>query len=241
MKIKVSPKQGFTLIELLVVISIIAILAGIALPAFTQVMEKGNQTKALSNAKQIYVGLKLFSGDYDGEFPNKVWETDKSYGAATTKLSDGSTSNDAYRWIVPEYIKSENIFFLAKSKWSEKTPDENTANGEALNKGENHWAYVRDLTDTSNPNFPIIADGMNEAKTGYPVGETAKGGVWKGKAAIVIRVDGSGKVERTKMTASNTLGIVEGSVGATNPDDIFKTGLPNWLATSQKILNPEPL
>ena len=52
---------AFTLIELLVVITIIAILASIALPAFTSVQQKGKQTKALSNAKQIAIALRLGS------------------------------------------------------------------------------------------------------------------------------------------------------------------------------------
>ena len=57
---------AFTLIELLVVITIIAILASIALPAFTSVQQKGKQTKALSNAKQIAIALRLYASDHDG-------------------------------------------------------------------------------------------------------------------------------------------------------------------------------
>ena len=52
--------SAFTLIELLVVITIIAILASIALPVFNGVTERANQTKDLSNAKQIGIALKLF-------------------------------------------------------------------------------------------------------------------------------------------------------------------------------------
>ncbi|MGB8168613.1 MAG: prepilin-type N-terminal cleavage/methylation domain-containing protein, partial [Chthoniobacteraceae bacterium] len=64
-----SKQHAFTLIELLVVISIIAILAGIALPVFGEVQIRGAQTKALSNAKQVGLACKLFAQDYDGNFP----------------------------------------------------------------------------------------------------------------------------------------------------------------------------
>ena len=66
-----NPHSAFTLIELLVVITIIAILASIALPVFNGVTERANQTKDLSNAKQIGLALKLFASDNNGAFPSK--------------------------------------------------------------------------------------------------------------------------------------------------------------------------
>src|SRR5580765_2906660 len=99
--------SAFTLIELLVVITIIAILASIALPVFNSVTERANQTKDLSNAKQIGLGLKLFAGDNDGKFP-----------VATTN------ANTAFAQLVPQYVATEKVFYLAKSAWTPTPPDE---------------------------------------------------------------------------------------------------------------------
>ncbi len=109
---KTSKTNAFTLIELLVVISIIAILAGIALPVFGQVQVKGAQTKALSNAKQIATALKLYAIDNNGQFPSY----DLKNGVPDT-TSAVNSANDAFSQLIPDYIPQEDIFWLAKSKW----------------------------------------------------------------------------------------------------------------------------
>ncbi len=60
-------KSAFTLIELLVVISIIAILAGIALPVFNKVLEKGHATTCLNNLKQLGIGTMAYLSDHDDQ------------------------------------------------------------------------------------------------------------------------------------------------------------------------------
>lgn len=51
------------------VVAPVAIAAGMALPVFSKVQDKGKATKSLSNAKQIGLACKLWALDNDGAFP----------------------------------------------------------------------------------------------------------------------------------------------------------------------------
>ncbi len=60
--------KGFTLIELLVVVGIIAMLAGIILPAVTGALRRADISRAEHEMSQIRNGIKAYYGEY-GRFP----------------------------------------------------------------------------------------------------------------------------------------------------------------------------
>ncbi|MCK6487169.1 MAG: type II secretion system GspH family protein [Planctomycetes bacterium] len=62
-------QRGFTLIELLVVISIVAILAGMLLPAVNLVRSAAKQANCISNNRQIGLALINYTTDWEGAFP----------------------------------------------------------------------------------------------------------------------------------------------------------------------------
>jgi len=200
--------KGFTLIELLVVIGIIALLASIALPAFSSVQVKAQQTKALNNAKQIGFACRAFGTDNNGQYPSYP-ETSGSINLAGGQVTN---SNDAFNCLIPTYLGTIQCFYQAGSAetpGSKAPPDPSFAPAtgvgsqsatSALPSGQslNHWAYETGMSDTSNSTFPLITDDPSTVKSPvtWAASPTAKGGVWKGKQAIVVHVDDSASVDQ---------------------------------------------
>jgi type II secretory pathway pseudopilin PulG len=170
-------------------ITVIAILASIAVPVYSVIQARAARTKALAQAKQIHLALAEYAIDHNGLFP--------------TAQSD---SNSAFRQLFNDRFQDERIFYVPGCAFHEslapgQTKPDNDVGAPpdyvyGLERGENHWAYVTGLNNGSEGHLPLVADGFSHAIGQYSDNPQEIGGVWEGEAAIVIRVDGSGKMEK---------------------------------------------
>ncbi len=85
-----TSRRSFTLIELLVAISIIAILAALALPFLQSARVYAARTQSLSNMRQVGLGLRLYCGDHDGLLPGRTVGTSDKWPILLTNYLSGT-------------------------------------------------------------------------------------------------------------------------------------------------------
>ncbi len=218
-------------------ITIIGILAGIALPVFNTVQIKGSQTKSLAQAKQIGLALKLFAGDNDGVYPRM--------GVPAALAADPTTANDAFAPLFPAYTQSESIFGNKLSRWQTGTGPDNVIDqtytgqpNQTLKAGENVYSYMLGLSDASNPASPLVFDAPRDATGTYDKNPANRGGVWSGTKAVIIRLDNSGQLQNLDSTTLQVLAPDPSSNSAT-PVNILNPQTNTSLGAACRLLLPK--
>ncbi len=174
--------RAFTLIELLTVITIIAVLAAVAVPGINTAMEMANASAGMQNARQIGIGLRGYAMDSGGLFPYE----ENDLGESIT------SSNAAFRDLI-DYIDDERVYAARGSAWGAEADNKDPY----CSPGEVHFSYVGGLDTSSKSWWPLVVDGTDGSGT-YTREPGQRGGLRKGKKAVVLRVDGSAAAERLK-------------------------------------------
>lgn len=73
MKIKLKNLKGFTLIELLSVIAVVAVLSAILIPVLSQFRSKSDNTKCMSNLRQLALASRLYANENKGNPGMDTW------------------------------------------------------------------------------------------------------------------------------------------------------------------------
>lgn len=168
-------KHPFTLTELLVVISIIAILAGLMLPALNRSRISALATACSSNLKQVGASFTLFANDNEDKLPPA------DFGGKIGKIGEQSKSEDALLQSTgdtrPWYGE------LARKKYLDKAP----------------FADAR-KTDRTVVNCPVLSGNNPGAFNAYgvPKGTAAYGTLVGSDTDIYYRI-------RTEMDSSFAL------------------------------------
>ncbi|MEM7625002.1 MAG: type II secretion system protein [Planctomycetota bacterium] len=118
---------GFTLIELLVVIGIVALLIGLLLPVLGMARDTAQQTRDLSNLRQIMTAYTLYQNDHDGHVMWGFPPTTLGGTAVEIRLPDGTAESglvaQRYPWRLAGYL--QDVWAILHSHYP--TPEDTTA------------------------------------------------------------------------------------------------------------------
>lgn len=180
-------RRAFSLLELMTVVSIMAVLATISFPGIQIAMTNAQLARTTAHVRSIAMGLRGWAADNEGVFP----AGEDFYGEEIT------SSNDAFRDLLPDYIDNEQIFAVARSAWGPSADNRIDDRAEVLEPGENHFAYIAGLHDTSRSNWPLVVDGTDGNGT-YHRERGRRGGCWDGRKTLVAYIGGHAAAVRLR-------------------------------------------
>lgn len=190
---KIRRANSFTLVELLVVISIIALLAGLALPAMNGAITRAQLTAATSNARQIYTGVQMAALDYANTGVGVSWPASGTYSSAVDYVRDLMT-NGVFK------LGDSKVFVCGSGYKAADSIENMTTNNIAYfiyNVGENDEGNTVFLT-TKNLELAENYNTTALSTTSNPFG---------GKGFVVLHKGGDGTSYTTVNALKNTNAI----------------------------------
>ena len=97
-----NTRKGFTTVELVIVIAVIAILATVLIPTFSNMIESANLSVDKQNVRNMNVCLATYITADDPSDFGMVKERLKAYGYGTDNNFAAKTKNHSIRWFIDE-------------------------------------------------------------------------------------------------------------------------------------------
>lgn len=178
--------------------------------------KKAEMTKAMMNAKQLFLLMVEFDQDF-GAFPNdETAEADQDLNGYQGKFSNDYLG----QLIAGGYTHSEEIFYAKGGSSTDQKPDNQfRTKAQTLAAGECGFAYVKGQSVSNNTGRPLLCAPM----TGKGVKFDPK--PYSGKA-VVLRIDGSVKTytinKDGEVILPNGKGLFENGAGTVWGENGFK-------------------
>lgn len=197
-----QPKKRWGVLEWGIVVVVLLLGVLWLSSQFTYAAKTAPQMKAVSDAKQMIIAVKQYAGQNCSDYPHGF-----EVGATPEH-----TSNRMFRELFVEgIVTDERIFGCLNTPF---VPDGKIGEGplysQAMEPGENHWMMLRDQTDTSLGNAPLITE--NSLTTTWPPrwdlsanGAPRPARAWKGAQIVLGCNDGS--VQVCKLLPDGTLDV----------------------------------
>ncbi len=138
---------GFTLIELLVVISIIAILASLAIPTVSRALDSGKGAACLSNLHQIGIAAVGYGADHEMVMP----------GSSSGSKTDPVWARSLASYIKVDPSKRSTIFVCPGCKIPVMTGSSSEV---AITYGMHVGMLGKDVSDVARPSDTILVADM---------------------------------------------------------------------------------
>ena len=158
-------RKAFTLIEMLVVIAIIAILAGLLMPALARARKEARKTHCMSNEKQVGLYLAMYKTDNRGRYPSVSFTSVSADGRAYD-----SSLSIAVLW--PDYADQSELFHcLMTDHQIEITTDMEGGGTLDLdgNSDTTEYRFSTEVTESNDPDYLIDPNVPMNARSGRAV------------------------------------------------------------------------
>lgn len=154
-------RNAFTLVELLIVISIIAVMAGLLMPAISTAQVKAKKMTSKNFMVQLATAIERYKADY-GFYPDILTEKDR------VNLGEGNNSENLIKSLTGKNADGSRLSNPDRNKYNRRMISYIDFDNTTLVKKDNKWRIVDSF---GNPNIYVCVDktGAGSIKKGYPL------------------------------------------------------------------------